>query len=221
MKKNLLLISFIIALMALVFLYQRNAHETFTDTSAEASLKADSAEAVVANNESVDSNSKPSDPFLQKAANVSEAFKTWFAASYVEVEKSSVDPQKVQEDLTRKAFAMNAEERLFLFQKVLSTSSKATEKMFSAYVLGLNPEQNTAYLELIAKAPLVYIDAAVHSPEETLQMQEKALRRMAIESLLNRAAADPSYKRSLSDLASQIQDPALKKFLEKKLSELN
>lgn len=149
------------------------------------------------------------------------AFRQWFEFEAKELEKSSSDPKIQEQRLTGIAQKLNAAEVTYLKNQTLGESSSANARILSVYTLSLAPEVTNSALEEISTAPLRYDgEHQTHSPEETLSMQEKALRRMALDSLFMRAQTDLEQREKLKRIVSQIPDPALREYAEKRLKSL-
>lgn len=149
------------------------------------------------------------------------AFQEWFQLEARELEKSSVDPKAQDERLKAVARRLNGKELEYLKSQTLGESSAATSRILSVYTLSLAPEVTGTVLEEISTAPLKYVgEQQTHSPEETLSMQEKSLRRMALDGLLKRAETDLDQREKLKRIVSQLPDPALRDYAEKRLKSL-
>lgn len=150
-------------------------------------------------------------PEVQKA--VSPEFLLWFRTEIVKTESQALDPEKLELELKEKAQGLKPFEIQYLKEKILSKTAEAREKILSIYVLSLAGQISESSLLEVASAPLQFAEAqAPHSPEEALAMQEKSLRRLAIESLLESARQDPLLKKTLFDEFEKIPDPQLRQF---------
>ncbi|HEY1078701.1 MAG TPA: hypothetical protein VGE46_01320 [Bdellovibrio sp.] len=149
------------------------------------------------------------------------AFQEWFQLESKELERSSADPKIQEQRLTAIAQKLNAAELSYLKNQTLAESSSANARILSVYTLSLAPEVTGSVLEDISTAPLKYVgEQQTHSPEEALSMQEKSLRRMALDSLFKRAETDLDQREKLKRIVSQIPDPALRDYAEKRLKSL-
>lgn len=155
----------------------------------------------------------------QKA--VTPQFLLWFRTEIVKTESQNLNPEKLEVELKEKALALTSFEIQFLKEKVLSEKAEAREKILSIYILSLAGKKSVDTLLEIASAPLQFSEAqAPHSPEEALSMQEKSLRRLAVESLLETAYQDPSAKPAILAEFQKIPDPELRQFALKRLAEI-
>lgn len=162
---------------------------------------------------SVDSGSPGSS---NSEAPVSTDFIQWVTQEAFNMEKSSVDPQVKEAELVKRAQSLSPAELRYLKEKSLNLSTPANERILSTYLLTLAPEKTSEVLQEIMQEPLrLQGSFPVHSPEEVLAMQEKSLRRMAVDALLGDAQKHPEKRNSLEDAISQIKDPVLKEYAEK------
>jgi hypothetical protein len=156
---------------------------------------------------------------VQKA--VTPEFLLWFRTEIVKTESQNLNPDRLEIELKEKALALSAFEIQFLTEKVLSETAEAREKILSIYILSLAGENSETALLKIASAPLQYTEAQTpHSPEEALSMQEKSLRRLAVESLLESARQNPALKEALLAEFQNIPDPELRQFALARLGEI-
>lgn len=159
-----------------------------------------------------------SEPVSEKRT---KAFQDWFQKEAQEIEKSSGDPQVQEERLKKIAQELNPSEIQVLKEALLAENTSANSSILSMYLLTLAPKASEA-LEEVIKAPLKYdVDQPVHSPEETLSMQERSLRRMALDALFNRAEADSDQRERLRRVIAEIPDKSLREYAEKRLKSLN
>lgn len=159
-----------------------------------------------------------SEPVSEKRT---KAFQDWFHKEAQEIEKSSGDPHAQEDRLKKIAKELNPAEIQVLKETLLGDNTSANASILSMYLLTLAPSASEA-LEDVIKAPLKYDgEHPVHSPEETLSMQERSLRRMALEALFSRAEADSAQKDRLRRFIADIPDRSLREYAEKRLKSLN
>ncbi|KHD89398.1 MAG: hypothetical protein OM95_03230 [Bdellovibrio sp. ArHS] len=158
---------------------------------------------------------------VQTASAVSDEFLRWLSAGAQDIEKSSVSPDQLEASLRLKSSQLNLEESLFLATTVLRQEGPARESIFAAYVLGLSVPHNYQALEKVLEAPLSHQEKPrIHSPEETLSMQEKSLRRMVIEDLVKSYQRGEVTQEQIAASFEKISDAQLKKYALKRLKEV-
>lgn len=152
---------------------------------------------------------------------VSVAFIQWFENQAREMEKSVTDPKGKELELKTVAQKLTPPEVQFLKERSVNMKDAANNRILAVYVMTLAPEVTGEALAEIAQAPLVMQgEHPVHSPEETLAAQEKSLRRMAIDALIEQARQNPDRRGALKTAISQITDPSLREYAEKSYQKL-
>lgn len=152
--------------------------------------------------------------------NVNPQFIQYLRAEARRMDAPSVDQEKVQKEIEAQVEQMTPKELEYAKNIALSPSRPANEKILAVYLI-LNAKNSEKALEELITAPLKHKpNPETHSVEETAAMQEKTLRIMEIDGLLQRAVNDSKIRDSLSRIATSISDPTLKAYLVKKLKEL-
>ncbi|WP_374077678.1 hypothetical protein [Bdellovibrio bacteriovorus] len=152
------------------------------------------------------------------AGRVSVAFTQWFENQARDMEKSSIDPKAKEIELKAAAQKLTPPEVQFLKERSVNMKDAANNRILAVYVMTLAPDVTGEALLEVAQAPLVMQgEHPVHSPEETLAAQEKSLRRMAIDALIEQARSNPDRRTALKTAIGQITDPSLREYAEKKL----
>lgn len=152
---------------------------------------------------------------------VEPQFQKWFTAQSAAIESSTPNPDEKEAELREKATTLTTEEIDFLSREALDPESPANQKIFATYLLSLAPENTAAGLITIVSSPLQYKGPnPTHSPEETLAMQEKTLRKMALESLLQQASKDPQFREGFNKSTGQISDSTLRDYAEQVLANM-
>ncbi|MFP5519988.1 MAG: hypothetical protein ACLGGX_08800 [Bdellovibrionia bacterium] len=149
-------------------------------------------------------------------------FISWVQSEAQELEKSAVDPQKIETELTARSGQLLAEEQGYLASRILEAASPANEKIFGIYLLSLNVDHNLQALSEVLKNDLNYpLENPTHSPEEVLSMQEKTLRRMAVDAIFEKAKTQKYAREQLEKLKTKSQSPYIRDYIKKKLAELS
>lgn len=132
-------------------------------------------------------------------------------------------PQATEQRLKERAKNLQNNEVQFLAQVANEIARPANQRILATYLLTLSLENTASGLEVILRAPLQVsaVDAAkTHSPEETLSMQEKALKRMAIDALIEKVKQMPSWRPQAEAIFKTIPDSNLRQYAESRLLEL-
>lgn len=152
---------------------------------------------------------------------VSAAFIQWFENEARDMEKSSADPRGKEAQLKEAVQKMEPFEVQYLKEKSLNMNQSANNRILAVYLMTLAPEVTSGALSEIAQAPLAMQgEHPVHSPEETLAAQEKSLRRMAIDSLIEQARKDEVRREQVKNVISQITDRSLREYAERSFAKL-
>ncbi|MEK2644251.1 hypothetical protein [Bdellovibrio sp. BCCA] len=159
-----------------------------------------------------------------EAANVpkvSAVFIQWFENEARDMEKSSIDPKVKEAQLKEAVQKMEPFEVQFLKDTSLNMKESANNRILAVYLLTLAPEVTSGALGEIVETPLAMQgEHPVHSPEETLAAQEKSLRRMAIDSLIEQARKDELRHEQVKNIISQITDRSLREYAERSFTKL-
>lgn len=160
-------------------------------------------------------------PTEDSSSSLNPQFRNWFTHESDNVESSVANPQQKEQELRALVSKMTPPELNFLAQRAVDMSGAAKARIFATYLLTLEPALTQSQLLQVAVASLtVSPQAPVHSPEETLGAQERALRRMALDALFERARLHPEFRPELFAALQQIKDESLKKYAEKRKREL-
>lgn len=216
MKKILsgaILLSIVVALG--LYLKFKNANHSFTDPSKN--IPAASTQ----NNTPLTAKAPEQKPEQEPPTqNVNPQFIQYLRAEAQRMDAPSVDQEKVQKEIEAQVEKMTPKELEYAKNIALSPNRSANEKILAVYLI-LNAKNSVKTLEELITAPLKHKpNAERHSVEETAAMQEKTLRIMEIDGLLQRAVKDQSIRDSLARIATSLSDPTLKAYLIKKLKEL-
>ncbi|WP_373999177.1 hypothetical protein [Bdellovibrio bacteriovorus] len=154
-------------------------------------------------------------------SSVSPEFKAWVEASADKLNQSVESQEQTEELLKTRSAALSFEESGYLARLALQSSAPANSRIFSVYLLGLEAVHNFSAISAVLEAPLSFQEKpATHSPEETLAMQEKSLRRMAIEELLKSYQKGDLPREKAAATFEKIPDAQLKKYALTRLAEL-
>lgn len=152
---------------------------------------------------------------------VSTEFRDWVKNSSESLHESVESQEQTEALLRTKSSALSLQESQYLAQMALQASAPANTRIFSVYLLGLQAPHNLLAISAVLEAPLSFQEKpATHSPEETLAMQEKSLRRMAIEDLLKSFQKGELPREQIVQTFDKIPDAQLKKYAHTRLQEL-
>lgn len=128
-----------------------------------------------------------------------------------------------EQRLKDRARNLKENEIQFLAQVANDLVHPANHRILATYLITLSLEKTLLGLEAVLTAPLQIpaADAAkTHSPEETLSMQEKALKRMAIDAMIEKLKKDPSWRAQAEAIFRSIPDSSLRQYAESRLLDL-
>lgn len=170
-----------------------------------------------------DSKSAPSESLFNanglQSAVPSKDFKEWINNEVLAVESTSNNGSDLNA-LVLKAKALTQTEQFYLVRSILDSTTPASLKIFSAYLLGLSGSHNFEALQFLVSQALTTPEGRTHSPEETLSMQEKALRRMLIESLLSAWQKGEITFTQMETALNRIPDEILRQYAFKRINEI-
>ncbi|MBY0314343.1 MAG: hypothetical protein K2Q26_02410 [Bdellovibrionales bacterium] len=104
-----------------------------------------------------------------------------------------------------------------LLQKAKLEGSSANDRILATYLITLSGQRS--YLKELIKQPIKDREGKVHSMDEVLNTQDRAQAIMSIDKLLE--SRKPEDLVELQQLAHEISDPIVKKYLHSKLNELS
>ena len=190
------------------------AHTTTTDsasskriTPAQQATKTDSKHSLAA---------KPTSPQSQ-----AQKFQAWFDNEADNVDRIGDDSLHAERRLKKVAAQLNRTSINYLLSTATNPSAAANQQVMAVYLLTLSGSQALHELADIASSPLP--EGEVTQPDsltETSQMQSKALRVMAIDSLAEQAKRDVAALNQLKKAIATISDPYLRAYARKKLANL-
>lgn len=154
---------------------------------------------------------------ISAGEDVNSEFKIWFNDEVKDMEKSSLDIRAKEKSLQEAASHFSVAQIQFLKKRTMDMKSPANDRILATYVLTLAPDEfGIQALQEIVQAPLVMAgEHPTHSPEETLAMQEKSIRRMALDALLAKAQANADYRDAFLKAINEINDTSLRDYAEK------
>jgi len=150
--------------------------------------------------------------------NPSVEFQKWLRDEGESIETSTANPREKELELLALARKLSPVEVGYLAKQSLLSTNSARQRIFATYFLTLAPEVTQSGLFEVLQAPSEYPGQhPVHSPEEALATQERSLRRMALDALLERAKSNPEARADLRKFISQITDETLRNYAERSL----
>lgn len=133
-----------------------------------------------------------------------------------------VDAAAAEKHVKEMAAQLTPEEMKFLVATALEMNARASDRILSAYLLVSAKEKAFSSLRDFITAPLRgNPHAPEHSVEELAAMQEKSLRVMAIDGLFEQAKVDPAARDTFFKLVSELREPSLSQYVQKKIKELS
>lgn len=151
-----------------------------------------------------------------------EQLQTWVQreASSMNSTKNNTEEKLIQ--LKAQALTLTAPQIKTLQEKAVNFSLPINERIFSAYLISLNPsEQSLESLFDVAKTEIPNNGALLpHSEAELKNAQETAIRYMQIDELFQRAKTDSNALDKLKLLAVEAQSAQVRSYAERKLKEL-
>lgn len=165
-------------------------------------------------------NGQESKTEISKAEQVAEKEK-WFRDTAATLDKAEGLPsEQIDKELRLKAKSAGASDLKAWQLKAQDPNSAQNERILATYLISLT-DANTTNLVQIAELSLPdSVAHPAHSPELQKQVQEKALRTMAIDALYDRAGQDLAARAELERLSKTLQDPGLRSYAERKFRQL-
>ena len=161
------------------------------------------------------------DKIQSKVATVGEDFLARFTAESQELDVSQSDAQTKAKELLSIAQNLKPEEIHFLALQSTNMQGPANSRILGVYILSLLPETSLEGLLQVVLTPLTYGSGdQPHSPEEALAGQEKAVRRVALNSLIKLATQQNNMASLLREKFKQIPDEELKEYALKSLDKI-
>lgn len=166
-------------------------------------------------------------PTIDPAKASVEEFKQWFDSEVILMNQYNVNEEQMQQRYLQLTSKMNPEQFRLLSIVARAQSSKVNDRVLAAYLLGFAGYANVGDLAVLALSPIkLQGKPEAHSMAETQQVQERALRVLAINRLADLARGDnPSEaskaKERLVAISKSVTDPTLKNYAENKLKEIS
>ena len=212
-KMALVLIILVLVGISLFFILDRNPSEKMS------SWKIPSTASIFGNHSSTQNDATSPNAFVQDSIN--PEFQEWLSKESENVESSTKNSTEIEAQLRLRAQRLSPQEIKYLLQQSLNMAGSAKRRIFSTYLLTLAPEKTESALLAMAQAPLTFSGPqTTHSPEEALAAQERALRRMAIDSLVASARGNSSMQDQLLRQFSEIPEESLRRHAEQQLSQI-
>ncbi|MCB0420404.1 MAG: hypothetical protein KDD61_05380 [Bdellovibrionales bacterium] len=150
-----------------------------------------------------------------------DAFRQWFSEESGRLEDMGPMSPEYLESLSNRAASLADAEQAELVKIARNLSEPAQKKILAVYMLSLGKSGTLQSLTDFIEAPLqAEPDADPHSPEDAKRVQEKSLKIMAIEALVEQAKTDPQARSLLERSMENIADPYLRNYAKRKLTEL-
>lgn len=151
-----------------------------------------------------------------------ENFSAWLSEESKHLDHLVADIPEKTLQLKKMAAQLTQNQMQLLLRTSLNVSAAASERILSTFLLVEGGHHTVATLTKLATAPLSNPGPhETHSTEETLGMQDKSLRIMAIDGLVEQAKENPQARELLAKHIADIKDPYLRAYAERRLAELN
>lgn len=166
-------------------------------------------------------------PVIDASKATPEQFKVWFDSEVNLMNQYNVNEDQMQQRYLELTAKMTPAQFKQLSVVARTKSPNVNERILAAYLLGYSGYANINDLSALVTAP-IQLDGKPepHSVAETQQVQERALRVLAINRLANLAQGnDPAQAKKavaeLKRLATTLKDASLKNYAENKLKEIS
>lgn len=148
--------------------------------------------------------------------------KNWIVTESKAMDSTKNNTNAKAIDLKEKAGQLNDEQLTYLKDLILDTKLPANNRIFAAYLIGLNQSDVAEELMLeVAKAEVAEDGPLeAHSEAELKHNQELALRYMQVDALFERAKKDSTAFELLRVLSLEAASAQVRGYAEKKLKEL-
>ncbi|WP_409478353.1 hypothetical protein [Pseudobdellovibrio sp. HCB154] len=166
-------------------------------------------------------------PVIDASKATPEQFKVWFDSEINLMNQYNVNEDQMQQRYLELTAKMTPAQFKQLSVVARTKSPNVNERILAAYLLGYSGYANINDLSALVTAP-IQLDGKPepHSVAETQQVQERALRVLAINRLANLAQGnDPAQAKKavaeLKRLAATLKDASLKNYAQNKLKEIS
>ena len=166
-------------------------------------------------------------PVIDASTATPEQFKAWFDSEVVLMNQYNVNEEQMQQRYLELTAKMTPAQFKQLSVVARTKSPNINERVLASYLLGFAGYANVGDLTVLALSP-IKLDGKpeAHSLAETQQVQERALRVLAINRLAdlargNDAAAAKKALDQLTLIAKTVKDPSLKIYAQNKLQEIS
>lgn len=166
-------------------------------------------------------------PAFDPSAATPVQFKEWFNSEVKLMNQYNVNEEVVQQRYLQITRKMTPAQFGLLSIVARTKSPNINDRILAAYLLGFSGYANTGDLAALALSP-IKLDGKpeAHSLAETQQVQERALRVLAINRLADLARGDNAVaaKKALDHLTliiKTVKDPSVKNYAENKLKEIS
>ncbi len=212
----------LIILFAALFYYEHKKLDKNLETiESETVLAKNKNQATLSSPSENDKKPNPQNAVVttQPAIEPEKPFALWFAEEAKNLDARTGDSSQKEMVLKERAARFSPEQIKFLRQKATDKEATANERIAATYLLTLT---NATYslVEIAKENTSLPSPQPVHSIGETLLMQEKAIRTMAIDELFIRAATDAALRKQLPKIISEIKDEGVKQYALKRYREL-
>ena len=169
----------------------------------------------------------PAVPAIEPATATKEQFKIWFNSEVAMMDQYNVNEEAIQQRYLQLTAKMTPAQFTELSIVARTKSPNINERILASYLLGYSGYASIGDLSNLVAAPIV-LDGKPepHSLAETQQVQERALRVLAINKLASLAqGADATQSKKAADelqkLAKTLKDQSLRNYAQNKLKEIS
>lgn len=170
---------------------------------------------------------RPTVPLFDPTASTPTQFKTWFDSEVKLMNQYNVSEEVVQQRYLQITSKMTPAQFKQLSVVARTKSPNVNDRVLAAYLLGYAGYSNVGDLAALALSP-IKLDGKpeAHSLAETQQVQERALRVLAINRLADLAQGEDAVAakiamNELTQISRSIKDSSLKIYAQNKLKEIS
>lgn len=164
---------------------------------------------------------------IEPASATPEQFKVWFDSEVAQMAQYNVNEEAIQQRYLQLTAQMTPAQFAQLSIVARTKSPNMNERVLASYLLGYSSYASISDLSAVANAPIVLDGKPLpHSLAETQQVQERALRVLAINRLASLAqGSDATQSKKafdeLQNLAQTLKDQSLRNYAQNKLKEIS
>lgn len=220
---NLFFLAAILAVVFLAYYARQKNNDTVTfkidpappEQASRSIAKSDSNDAEEATAEIAESESSAVPP--QKAED--ESLKKWVASEAVSLNRTSLNLEAYDREITEKVKNFGARQLEQLQQIAVNASAPMNERILSTYMLGQSAEGRQNLVDIAARETTQAVPKP-HTEEEIKYTQERSQKIMAVDAIFKRTDSVENRLADLQQVINKSNDPLIKEYAAKKSNEL-